>query len=224
MFHINHGCVNGIQSVLVLSPDADVLTGLLYHFRKTWNLDELYMRLCRGKTTKTVPLHLLVQKLNNVLVECLHAIHALSGCDTTSKVGPKTACLNKSLDLDLINDFGKAPMTESMIKQAEMFLINCLNKSRDVFTFDDYRYEQYHDTRTVDFNKLICTSSAIEEHIKWAYYQSVQWYTAPEPLTAYPSPTDNNGYKLTQDGRMLPIIVKGDARPSNLPPPCKCTT
>ena len=86
MFHISHGCANGIRSVLVLSPDADVLTGLLYHFRMTWNLYELYMRLGRGKTTKTVPLHLLVQKLNNVLVECLPAIHALSGCDTTCKL------------------------------------------------------------------------------------------------------------------------------------------
>mgnify|MGYP001315713102 CR=1 FL=1 len=101
-----------------------------------------------------------------------------------------------------------------MIKLAEMFLLNCLSKSRD-----DYRYEQYHDSKTVDFMKLVCTSLAIEEHIKRVYYQSMQWYTAPEPPIAYPGPTDNHGYKLTHDTRILPIIVKGDARPSDLPPP-----
>lgn len=94
MFHINHGCKSGVRSVLVLSPDADVLTCLLYHLQKTWTLDELYLKLGRGKT---VPLHMLVQKLEHDIVANLPAIHALSGCDTTSKVGSKLACLKKSL-------------------------------------------------------------------------------------------------------------------------------
>lgn len=224
MFHINHGCTNGLRSALVLSPDADVLTGLLYHFRKTFTLNELYVRLGSGNTKKTVPLHILAQQLDSVLVENLPAIHALSGCDTTSKVGPKLACLKKSLNLELIKDFGITPMTESMINNAEKFLLDCLPKSREVAKFDDYRYEQYHGSETLDFNKLVCTSSTIKEHIKRAYYQCVLWYTAPEPLFICPSPTENYGYKLTEDNRLLPIIIRGDCRPSNLPAPCKCVT
>ena len=64
------------------------------------------MKLGNQKTKKTVPVHLLVDQLGNSLVSCLRAIHALSGCDSTSKVGPKVSGLKASMDLSLLEGFG----------------------------------------------------------------------------------------------------------------------
>ncbi|KAG1664878.1 Transposable element Tc3 transposase [Nymphon striatum] len=106
MFHINDGVVkHGVQSVLVDSPDTDVFVNLIFHFNTTWQLQKLYVKLGNRKTKKTVPVHLLVDQLDNGLVSCLPAIHALSGCDSTSKVGPKLSGLKASIDLSLLEGF-----------------------------------------------------------------------------------------------------------------------
>ncbi|KAG1664879.1 Transposable element Tc3 transposase [Nymphon striatum] len=92
MFHINDGVVkHGVQSVLVDSPDTDVFVNLIFHFNTTWQLQKLYVKLGNRKTKKTVPVHLLVDQLDNGLVSCLPAIHALSGCDSTSKEASESA-------------------------------------------------------------------------------------------------------------------------------------
>ena len=95
-----------VQSVLVDSHDTDVFVSLIYHFNKIWQLQKLYVKLGKGKTKKNVPVHLLVDQLDNGLVLCLPAIHALSGCDSTSKVGPKLSRLRSSMDLTLLQGFG----------------------------------------------------------------------------------------------------------------------
>ena len=178
------------------------------------------MRLGRGRTKRTVAIHTMVQAIDGILVSNLPAVHALSGCDTTSKVGSKLACLNKPVDLSRINDFGRSPLDQEMIKNAEKFLLQCLNKQRNAATFDDYRYEQYYDS--TDFNNLVCCSSTIHEHIKRAYYQSMLWYTATDPPATYPDPT-NYGYERKLEF-LIPVIIPGDNRPSDLPAPCTCTT
>ena len=107
VFHVNDGVVkHGVQSVLVDSPDTDVFVNLIFHLNKTWQLQKLYMKLGNRKTKKSVPVHLLVDQLDNGLVSCLPAIHALSGCDSTSKVGPKVSGLKTSMDLSLLEGFG----------------------------------------------------------------------------------------------------------------------
>ena len=69
--------------------------------------------------------------MDSNLVVSLPAIHALSGCDTTSRVGPKLACINRTLDLSLINGFGVEPMNLAMIKNAERFLLQSFKKQLD---------------------------------------------------------------------------------------------
>ena len=107
VFHINDGVVkHGVQSVLVDSPDTDVFVNLIFHLNKIWQLQKLYMKLGNRKKKKFVPVHLLVDQLDNGLVSCLPAIHVLSGCDSTSKVGPKMSGLTASMNLSLLEGFG----------------------------------------------------------------------------------------------------------------------
>ena len=147
MFHINDGVVkHGIQSVLVDSPDTDVFVNLIFHFDKTWQLQKLYMKLGNRKTKKSVPVHLLVDQLDNGVVSCLPAIHALSGCDSTSKVGPNVSGLKASMDLFLLEGFCVEELSPHMTSNAEKFLVSGLKKT-DCSTFDEYRWVQYHNSK-----------------------------------------------------------------------------
>ena len=152
MFHINDGVVkDGIQSVLVDSPDTNVFVNLIFYFNKTWQLQKLYMKLGNQKTKKAVLVHLLIDQLDYGLVSCLPAIHALSGCDSTSKVGPKVSGLKASMDLSLLEGFG-VELSPQMTSNAEKFLVSGLIKT-DCSTFDEYQWERYHNSKKeLDFN------------------------------------------------------------------------
>lgn len=113
-------------------------------------------------------------------------------------------------------------MNESMISNAEQLLLTTLQKIRDIETFDDYRVEQYHDSNCrLDFSKLVCCSTSNHEHIKRAYYHSMEWYTAATPLSSYPDPKDY-GYELNESGLLVPQILGALSRPEDMPPPCSC--
>ena len=86
------------------------------------------MKVGKRKTKKIVPIHLLVDELDNGLVSCLPAIHALSGCDSTSKVGPKLSGLKASMDLSLLEGFGVEELSPQIISDAEKFLVSGLKK------------------------------------------------------------------------------------------------
>jgi len=167
MFHINDGVVkHGVQSVLVDSPDTDVFVNLIFHFKKTWQLQKLFVKLGNRKSRNTVPVHLLVDQLNNNLVSCLPAIHALSGCDSTSKVRSTLSGMKASVDLSLLEGFGAEELSAQMMSNAEKFLVSGLKKT-DYSTSDEYRWEQYHNSeKELDFNQFVCCSSTLQEHIK----------------------------------------------------------
>ncbi|KAG1651586.1 GTP-binding protein yptV2 [Nymphon striatum] len=206
MFHIDDGAVkHGVQLVLVDSPDTDVFVNLIFHFNKSWQLQKLYVKLGNRKTKKTVPVYLLVDQLDNGLVSCLPDIHALSDYDSTSKVGPKLSGLKTSMDLSLQEGFGVEELSPEITNNSEKFLVSGLKKT-DCSTFDEYRWEQYHNSKQeLDFNQLVCCSSTLREHIKRAYLQCKMWLQAPTPAVTKPDPLQY-GYEATDVG-IAPVIL-----------------
>jgi len=97
ILHVADGCQKGIKSVLVYSGDTDVFISMLYHFRCSFSgIERLFIKLgAKKRTRKTDPIHSLVELLSEQLVVSLPAVHAITGYDTTSKVGSKTAVLKK---------------------------------------------------------------------------------------------------------------------------------
>ena len=185
IFHIEHGCENGINAVLVYSPDSDVFINLLYHFKKSFTgLEYLYVKIGRTKRTKkTVPIHLLYQVIPHQLINVLPAIHALTGADTTSKIGTKTAILRKSIELDGISSFGKTELNENMIEAAEKVLLHLIGHP-ECNTFDELRLQQYFDSRRdLSLKTIVCCFMTIELHIKRAHLQANLWYYNMMQLT-----------------------------------------
>jgi len=115
---------SGSTSMTLLSGDTDVFVCLLYPFTVSWRdlgLQELWL-ICNSSIKRVIlPLHDICSELENDLIKCLPAVHALTGCDTTSKIATKSAALNAVQKLgssSLVLDFSSPQLTESSVQNA----------------------------------------------------------------------------------------------------------
>lgn len=69
--------------IIVQSPDTDVLVLCTTHFSDI-SREELWFRTGIRDHQQYVPVHLLCQKVGQKVCKVLPAVHALTGCDTTS--------------------------------------------------------------------------------------------------------------------------------------------
>ena len=82
--------------------------------------------ICRkGETTRAVHLHEVATKLETTVIDVLPALHAITGCDTTSKICCNNAAL-KTAETGIIENlvtFGKTAINVDTIISAEKFLV-----------------------------------------------------------------------------------------------------
>ena len=105
----------------------------------------------KGETTRVVPLHAVANKVETTVIDILPALHALTGCDTTSKICSKTAAL-KIADTDVIESlvtFGKTDINFDMIITAEMFLVICIDSKTNSENFDELNMNLWNITITI---------------------------------------------------------------------------
>ena len=74
--------------IIVKSPDSDVRVLCVHYFSSMKNTTELWFETGTVTSTKDarrfIPIHELCNSLNSIVSQCLPAVHAISGCDTTS--------------------------------------------------------------------------------------------------------------------------------------------
>ena len=167
-----------------------------------------------------VPVHELVKGFDAAVIDVLPAVHALTGCDTTSKVGTKLKALKTAIsDCDLLKTFGKDQINDQMIANAEQFLVKCISSSKCVHKcFDVVSYETFHDKKfAFDLEKLPPTSTSIRQHILRAFLQCEMWLKAlsGENSTLDPAQYD---YIFNANGHAIPDIINGPP----FPVPCNC--
>ena len=93
MFHLNHAVkTENIAFTHVVSGDTDIFVCLMYHYLnwRAYGLHEIWVHHIGVAT----PLHESVAILPDEVVRILPAIHALTGCDTTRKIGSKLQAFN----------------------------------------------------------------------------------------------------------------------------------
>ena len=73
-------------------------------------------------------------------------MHALCGCDKTSKVGTKKSALQAAEETGhgQLHSFRKLPLSDDMVSAAEKFLVDCVSTADKVDTFDELRFQKYH--------------------------------------------------------------------------------
>ena len=118
------------------SGDTDVFVCLLYHLTVNWRdfgLQELWLIRNSGMRRVILPLHDICSALGNDLIECLPAIHALTGCDTTSKIATKSAALNavqKPGSFSLVLDLNSPELQKAQYRWQRHSWSNVSNQQR----------------------------------------------------------------------------------------------
>ena len=147
---------------------------------------EIFLRMGARRLSKIFPLHHVCGYVEGEILANLPGIHALTGCDTTSKIGSKTMLFKRSLYLNLIDSFGIRELDHDMMSKAELFLLSVLQENTIHQSFDEMRYNKYHQMKILDFSKLVCSTDSVNLHIKRAYLQSLKWYNSHSPPSNYP--------------------------------------
>ena len=63
--------------------------------------------------------------------------------------------MKASMDLSLLEEFGVEELSPQMTSNAERFLVSELKKT-DCSTFDEYRWEQYHNSKKEPASTSLC--------------------------------------------------------------------
>lgn len=210
-------------SVTVFSADTDVLIiCLLYHLSTNWRyhgLTELWVVRNSGVKIGCD----ISTSLDDNLVRSLPELHALTGCDSTSKISTKLSAV-KTIRVPaytpLIVNFGCPQLTELATQMAELFLVKCLKSSTELETFNELRVASF-DTNSLkfDYEKTACTSSNARMHIRRSYYQVQLWIQAPYRDASQYLNAELYGWERV-DGNLVPEIIC--SKPDGLPDPCKC--
>ena len=160
MFHVQDifSHRSGPTSITLSSGDTDVFVCLLYHFTvnsRDLGLQELWLVRNWGVRRSILPLHDICTALGDELTQCLPALHALTGCDTTSN-----STVESPGNCSMILNFSPPQLTESSIEMAETFLVKCLKPSTDLKTFDDMRLASFNSNALkMNFERTTCTSA-----------------------------------------------------------------
>ena len=224
-YHLNHAArVENYNSVIVASTDTDIFVSSIYHYSKLKDcgLQNFWLTSGRGESRSFFPVHSLYEQLPTNVADVLPAVHALTGCNTVSKVGTKSRALKASFDhYNLIQDFGKAALSEDMMISAEKFLLRSICTNQHVSTFDDLGVEIYHkNSLKFDIKRFPPSSNAVRVHIKRAYIQCYIWINASNIETIQLDPI-NYGYRLNNRD-LEPVIISKPPIPNDFPEPCKC--
>ena len=124
MYHLNHAVkCDHAKVVHVLIGDRDILVNIMYNFSNwsDYGLKEIWFH----HLNKVSPIHDFVQTLPINVVQLLSTIHALTGCDTTSKVGTKLQAFKAAHKPEYasLNKFGISELDECIYETPEQFLL-----------------------------------------------------------------------------------------------------
>ena len=208
--HILDSLHAGYKTCVVISNDTDVIVALLFYvpiFLQE-GLKELWVRAGRGTTIRFMPLHILHARLGPDLCTVLPALHSLTGCDITSKIGTKKAALKADPEIHLQGLGATTPLTSAMIQHAEQHLVNVVDAGSKSSNFQDLRADQFHFSKSTSHQNLLPTSQGLTPHIYPAFYNA---YTTVHVLdgqlnvgTEKLDPVDC-GF-LLENGHLLPSI------------------
>ncbi len=221
------------RRLMILSEDTDIFVIFLYFWHRlqrqgAW---ELWMRRITKDGADYSPLHTIAHKLGAAKCMVLPALHTLTGCDTTSKVGTKNSAVNEAL-VDKkgnmkelwqeLRGFGETEsdlVLENQFKKAENFLVKVYKAGTELTTMDDLRNLIYHQSDTKTLEDLPPTSHSLRDHIKRAFYITFQQVHCLDSYNYNLNPTEYGYEKL--DGKIMPVNSNRPL-PDDLPLCCTC--
>eukprot|EP00794_Sanderia_malayensis_P016276 gene16276-biopygen13830 len=202
---------------VVVSKDTDVLILLVWAFSK---LDITRKWLLKYDNDKFVDIGGICDAIGPDMCNVLPAIHALSGCDTTSyffKVG-KVKVLKKLLNAPekcrLLEGLGKATTIQvSELEKVKEFIRTVFYNGKTTETYVTTRLRIYKELKVKSSSAIPPDPDSAEEAIKRANYQLFHWLRCAEMMMPDAS-MEMNGWKWDEEAQLVvPVWFKGKQLP-----------
>ena len=215
--HALHSVNGGASRVILLSNDTDVVVLGLHYWSllKGHGLKELWIRADVGNSTRHIPLHTLVEKMDPEICKVILPLHHLTGCDSSSKFGTKAAGL-KANPAQHLQELIKDPANIDFAG-VEQYLVNVFKSGTHCESVDQLRYYLYHHSKKTIVD-LPPASPSVRGHILLAFYGTYLQLHCLD--NAELNPFKFGFYQ--DDGALLPDR-KQALLPDDFPMPCRCT-
>jgi len=212
------------RPVTVVANDTDILVLLVYHFspdlHDAYFQSEVSQRACQRVTVVSV--RHVCENLGVAKAEVVLAVHAFSGCDSTSALfglGKKTVWnkLLSSVDtMSWLKLLGSVGATKEAVRSAGLKLLAVLYGGKPDIRLNHLRYTTYchltaTSTHVVIPERLPPTEEAATCHVFRAHLQIMQW----KMLTTVGFDPQEWGWRLC-DGRYNPVTTDAIVAPDEI--------
>lgn len=208
------------SDVVVVAKDTDVLILLIWAYEQSNVGKKWYMKYDHNKYAD---INEICNFLGPKICRTLPAVHAITGCDTTSylfKVG-KFKVLKKLIQAerktDLLTDLGKdESVSEMILENAKEFVRTVLYTGKPKETYIETRIRLYQEMKMKSSMSLPPDPDSVIQVIKRAHYQVYFWRRCIE-INVEMIPFANYGWKWCEKQELVvPIWFIGDQLPPSL--------
>ena len=232
ILHCNDVAANSPESsvILVRSPDTDVFI-LLLRFVRHINQTVLF-DTGTGDKRRLVNVQAVAKDLGDEINLALVALHAFTGCDTTSafvrrgKVKPLTLLKKHPEFLPTFHALGsRVDIEDRVFKDLEKF--TCLMYGSKLGDINSLRYEKFIERFSakpgevltsyngVDMSLLPPCRESLKMHVRRANYQALIWKKADQATPSIPGP-DGHGWNTNVEGELEICWTNGNLMPQEL--------
>ena len=232
ILHCNDVAANSPESsvILVRSPDTDVFI-LLLRFVRHINQTVLF-DTGTGDKRRLVNVQAVAKDLGDEINLALVALHAFTGCDTTSafvrrgKVKPLTLLKKHPEFLPTFHALGsRVEIEDRVFKDLEKF--TCLMYGSKLGDINSLRYEKFIERFSakpgevltsyngVDMSLLPPCRESLKMHVRRANYQALIWKKADQATPSIPGP-DGHGWNTNVEGELEICWTNGNLMPQEL--------
>lgn len=163
-----------------------------------------------------IPVHSIVREIGRPVAKCLPAVHALTGCDTTSsffRIGKKSALTQLRKHIDTLSGLSAfAEMDENdALDIAQLYVMKLYGQKRQCSTLNELRYI-FASTTDKTASMLPSTEDAFKQHVLRAQYQASIWCLSHVAQPQIEDPEEHSWVTRT-DGQLEPRYYENNPTP-----------
>ena len=214
-----------IHRVTILSSDNDVAVIACYQIcHSLRNCQEVWFITGFGENRRLIPLHTAYITLGASIFKVLPVFHCLTGCDPTgsfSGIGKRKAFKTLKAMGDQLPGLavlGESPILDlnsECVVDVVKFVCRLYDFKGDEQNIDKLRYRLFC-RKNISGDKLPPSLDALLLHISRTAYQSFIWQQAQTPVLNLPPPVENGTWKLSDDGKLLQVLMTKDPAPKQI--------
>lgn len=218
------------STIIVRSPDTDVFVLLLKFTQEVQQ--KILFDTGVGNKRRLVDVKGVINEVGMEMCSALPALHAFTGCDSTSafvrkgKLMPLKTLKDHPEYLGILSTLGQSPEIEDHVFERLEHFTCLLYRGSATKDINKLRHEKFVERFSVKQGKLLSSYSGVDMsllppcreslkmHVRRANYQALIWYHADKAVPDIP-PAEGNGWKVV-DGKLEYTWAEGELMPKEL--------